>query len=180
MGTGCGKKENAVDAGAPTGSVSEGQELPDAAPMSEREAAQWEAAKEGEDAELMRLVDLVGCEGLEQRAGTKELRATALAAMAYCPEFTELPWLARVGMEGNDADARAALEAVVEQAARPRRSTDPEDAEELHAGCQTLLALAKDASRPKERRVLAVNALRMVSERGCVKAGEIPTELDAK
>ena len=30
------------------------------------------------------------------------------------------------------------------------------------------------------RRVMAIRALRMLSERGCVKKVEIPTELDAK
>ena len=65
-------------------------------------------------------------------------------------------------------------------AARPRRATDPEDADELHAGCGALLSLARSASRSRERRVLAVHALRMLAERGCVRRADIPTDPDAK
>ncbi len=148
--------------------------------MGAREAAQWEAARGGEAEEWMRLADLVGCEGLEEQAEKKELRATAIAAMRYCADFSGLPWLARVAAGPNDEEARVALDSVVELAARPRRSTDPEDAEELHDGCAALLALARDVAWPKERRVLAIRSLRMLSERGCVKRGEIPRDLDAR
>jgi hypothetical protein len=149
-------------------------------PMDAREKAQWAAAKEGEPEELARLVGLVGCEGLRERAETAELRGTALQAMAYCPDFGELPWLAEVGAKGKDDEAKLALEAAVDLAARPRRSTDPEDAEELHAGCGALLELAKTKEAPRERRVLAVRALRMLAERGCVKRADIPADVDAK
>ena len=99
--------------------------------------------------------------------------------MQFCHDFSELPWLAQVGTTGTDDEARAALDAVVELAARPRRATDPEDADELHVGCGALLDLARGAERPKERRVLAIRALRMLTDRGCVKKADIPTELDA-
>jgi hypothetical protein len=176
---GCGKRAAVAGDAAASGGAQ------DAAPavgeaMSEREAAQWEAARGGDPDERIRLAELVGCDGLEQRADNRELRPIALASMAYCPDFGELPWLAQVAKEGSDGDARTALEAVLDQAARPRRSTDPEDAEEIHAGCQTLVALARDLKAPRERRVLAVSALRMLSERGCVKREEIPAELDAR
>ena len=100
--------------------------------------------------------------------------------MQYCTDFSELPWLVQVGATGKDDEAKAALGSVVELAARPRRPVDPEDAVELHAGCGALLELAKAADRPRERRVLAIRALRMLSDRGCVKRAEIPTDLDAK
>jgi hypothetical protein len=153
------------------------------APMDAREAAQWTAAgaKDVDPEELARLADLVGCEGLRERGvEAAERRMTALRAMQYCRDFSELPWLADVATTGSDEEARAALDAAVELAARPRRATDPEDADELHVGCGTLLALAKGAERPKERRVLAIRALRMLVDRGCVKKADIPTELDAK
>jgi hypothetical protein len=146
-------------------------------PMDARESAQWAQAKEGDPEELMRLADLVGCEGLRERASQPELQMTALRAAAYCVDFTELPWLARVATEGRDDEARAALEAAVDLAARPRHATDPDDAEELHAGCGALLALAR-SNAPKERRALAIRALRMLSERGCAKRSDIPTDLD--
>jgi hypothetical protein len=148
--------------------------------MDAREAAQWAAAKEGEGDELSRLADLVGCEGLRERGEAAELRPTAIRAMQYCRDFSELPWLAQIGATGSDDEARAALEVAVEQAARPRRATDPDDAEELHAGCGALLELAKAGDKPRVRRVLAIRALRMLSERGCVKRSEIPTDLDAR
>lgn len=149
-----------------------------APPMDPREAAQWAAAKDGDADELARLEDLVGCEGLRDRAEDAQLRATALQAMQYCRDFSELPYLAQVAATGKDDDARLALDAIVELAARPRRATDPEDADELHAGCGTLLDLARRKEAQKERRVVAIRALRMLSERGCVKRADIPTELD--
>jgi len=149
--------------------------------MDARELAQWGAAREGEPEELMRLADLVTCTGLHERAVQQpELRPTALAAARYCRDFSELPWLAQVGTEGSDADARAALDAVVDLAARPRRSVDPDDADELHTGCATLLTLARTPDRPRDRRVLAIRALRMLADYGCVKRPDIPTDLDAK
>ncbi len=152
-----------------------------AVPMDARETAQWAAAKEGEPEELMRLADLVTCTGLHERAVQQpELRPTALAAARYCRDFSELPWLAQVGAEGSDADARAALEADDDLAARPRRSVDPDDADELHTGCATLLALARKTDAARDRRVLAIRALRMLADYGCVKRPDIPTDLDPK
>jgi hypothetical protein len=129
----------------------------------------------------MRLADLVGCSGLRDRADVPGLRPTAIAAMRYCTDFSELPFLVRVATDSADGgEALSALDAIVEQAARPRRATDPEDADELHVGCEALLGLARDVARPRERRVLAIRSLRMLSERGCVKRQDIPTDLDAK
>jgi hypothetical protein len=179
---GCGKHAAPGDAGASPGASSgPGSDVrEDAEAMDGREAAQWEAARGGEPEELMRLADLVGCDGLRERAGRVDLRTTAVAAMRYCEDFSELPWLGRLALEGNDADARAALDTIVDQSSRPRRSTDPEDADDLHSGCETLLALARDVARPRDRRVLAIRSLRMLSERGCVKRGDIPGDLDAR
>jgi hypothetical protein len=148
--------------------------------MDAREAAQWAAAEQGDPEELMRLEDQVGCERLHELGLRPDLRVTAIRAMAYCGDFSELPWLVQCATEAGDTEARAALEAVDDLAARPRRATDPEDADELHVGCASLLALARSTSRPKERRVLAVGALRMLADRGCVRRAEIPTDLDVK
>jgi hypothetical protein len=148
--------------------------------MDAREAAQWSAAADQDPEELMRLEDLVGCQGLRDRASQPNLRVTAIHAMKYCPDFTELPWLVDLAAEKNDDEARAALETIDELAARPRRATDPEDADELHAGCGGLLAFARSPSRAKDRRVLAVRALRMLSERGCVRREDIPKDVDVR
>jgi len=184
----CGKGK-ATTAAAPSGSsatsevdaVAAAESDDGAVPMDAREGAQWAAAKEGDPEELMRLADLVTCTGLHERSVQQpDLRPTALAAARYCRDFSELPWLAQVGTEGSDADARAALEAIDDLAARPRRSVDPDDADELHTGCAALLTLARTADRPRDRRVLAIRALRMLTDYGCVKRPDIPTDLDAK
>jgi len=181
----CGKS-TAPSASMPSASTREGgADAPVATPSAEdsgpspmdaREAAAWAVAVAKD---LARLADLVGCQGLRDRADQTELRGTAIRAMEYCGDFSELPWLAQVGTAGNDDEARAALDVVVELSAMPRRATDPEDADELHVGCGALLDLARGVARPKERRVLAIRALRMLSERGCVKLRDIPRELDA-
>jgi hypothetical protein len=187
MWCGCGKGKS-PDAAVPSASSSVPVLVADrtldagdeADPADPREAAQWSAAHEGEPEELMRLADLVGCEGLEEGAARLELRSTALQAMQYCRDFSELPFLAQVGFDGSDDDARSALTSAIALAARPRRSVDPEDADELHTGCTTLLSLARGLERPRERRVLAIRALRMLSEYGCVKRADIPADLDAR
>lgn len=149
-------------------------------PIDSRELAQWMAAKQDDPEELARLARLVGCEGLRERAESPELRLTAARAMRYCSDFSELPWLAQLAAGPSDDEARAALESAVELAARPRRATDPEDADELHTGCAALLDLARGTDRPRERRVLAIRALRMLADRGCVKRTDIPADLDAR
>ncbi len=108
------------------------------------------------------------------------MRLPAVRAMRYCPDFSELPWLAGLASTGPDDVATEALDAIVEQAARRRRAVDPEDADELREGCATLLGLARSTDRPRPRRVVAIRALRMLAERGCVQRADIPTDLDAK
>ena len=78
--------------------------------MDAREAAAWAVAvaKDHDPEDLARLADLVGCQGLRDRADQTELRGTAIRAMEYCGDFSELPWLAQVGTAGNDDEARAA------------------------------------------------------------------------
>lgn len=182
LGVHCGKSAGPKAAAQPEGAATSEAVALDSgeAPMDERERGAWSEAEGGEPSELLRLVDLVGCSGLQDRAATPALRLTAVRAMRYCPDFSELGWLADLASTGADDAAAEALDAIVEQAARPRRAVDPEDADELHAGCATLLALARSAERPRPRRVAAVRALRMLVERGCVQKTEIPTDLDAK
>jgi hypothetical protein len=151
-----------------------------ARPADPRLASLWSAAPDGDPEELMRLADRVGCDGLHEGAARATDRLTALRAAQFCDDFSELPWLAEVATTGSDPDAHAALDAVVALAARPRRPVDPEDADELHAGCASLLALAKAVDRPRDRRVPAVSALRMLVDYGCVKKADIPADVDAR
>jgi hypothetical protein len=181
----CGKSPTAA---TPSVSASASAAASDAAPgddagavaIDPEEADAWARAREGDEDDRVRLADLVGCGGLEEGAARSDLRMTAIQAMAYCHDFSELPWLAGVAAGDDEAQARAALESIVDLAAQPRRATDPEDADELHTGCGALLGLARSMDRPKERRVPAIRALRMLVDRGCVKSGDIPTDLDAR
>jgi hypothetical protein len=147
--------------------------------MDPLEADEWARANAGDEDALLRLVDHLGCDGVRERAREASLRTAALRAMSRCPDFSELPWLADVATNGSEADATEALGAIVDQAARRRRATDPEDAEELSEGCAKLLALARATGSPRARRVNAISALRMLADRGCVKRSDIPTDLDA-
>ena len=147
--------------------------------MDPQEAQAWDRAKDGDDDDRMRLADRVGCTGLRERASETARRPTAIRAMAYCGDFSELPWLTSIAASGDETEALEALDAMVDQAARPRRATDPEDAAELSAGCRALLALSRDEGQSRARRVIAIRALRMLAPRGCVKREEIPTEFDA-
>jgi hypothetical protein len=149
--------------------------------MDEQEARAWARASEGDEDELGRLADLAGCEGL-RRGGIDhpKLRVTALLAMANCRDFSELPFLADVAAGPSEPEALAALASITSQAARRRRATDPDDARELDDGCRALLALARSGQMSRQRRVGAVDALRMLADRGCVRRDEIPVDLDTK
>ena len=176
----CGKAtSNASAASAARDAALDGPDADGGEPMDAREAEAWTRAKAGDEDELIRLATLVGCTGLRERASEPALRRTAIQAMAHCTDFAELPWLVDVGATARDDEALDALDAVVDEAARARRPTDPEDADELHAGCGALLALARAPSAPRPRRVRAVRALRMLVDRGCVKAADIPHDVDA-
>ena len=149
-------------------------------PLDPLEADAWSRAAAGREEDRMRLADLVGCVGLRERGELPARRLTAIRAMSYCSDFSELPWLVSIAASGGDQEAGQALETIVDQAARPRRATDPEDALELGAGCSALVDLSRDKGQARPRRVIAVRALRMLAERGCVKTEEIPSDLVAK
>jgi hypothetical protein len=163
---------SAISAGDPV------EEAP--TPMEPMEAEAWARAQNGAEEDRMRLASLVGCASLRERGELAAQRSTAIRAMSYCDDFSELPWLASIAAAGRDDEAAQALDSIVDQAARPRRPTDPEDGQELWAGCQALLELSRSSRQPRPRRVMAVRALRMLSDRGCVKRGDIPSDLDAK
>lgn len=150
---------------------------PDASVVKARDVAMWSAARDGGDAEeLASLAVHEGAAGLVEAAADEKLRPVAIRAMAFARGWAQLPFLVKTAAGDADDDAKAALESIVELAARPRHSVDEEDVDELRAGCTDLLALAKDAKRPKDRRIPALRALRMMP---CPKA-DLPTDLDAK
>jgi hypothetical protein len=136
----------------------------------------WASAKDGDAEDLAALAVHEGAIGLVEAASDPALRPTALRAMGYARGWAQMPYLARASKGDDDEEAKLALEATIELAARVRRAEDVEDAAELKEGCEELSALARDAQRPRTRRVFAVRALRMMP---CPKV-VIPTDLDAK
>jgi len=141
----------------------------------------WTRAKDGDDDELARLAQKEGARGLEERAASPQHRVTALRAMAFTPGFSSFATLGGAAEKGTDDEAKAAVESADAIAARKREQVDPEDDEELAAGCASLLAAAKNTQRARPIRVGAVRALRMLVDRPkCPKSSEIPTDVDAK
>jgi hypothetical protein len=168
----------------------DGARLPDAG-VAEAGAARdpvreelWARAKGGDADDLARLADREGAGGLAERGQSDpSVRLTATRALAFAPEpgaFAGLPFLAEVAGGTDDVQAQAALESALDLAARPRRAIDPEDAAEMKAGCDAMLALADDVKRARARRVGAIRALRMLADRGCVDASAIAPDLDAR
>jgi hypothetical protein len=132
---------------------------------------------EGDADDLARLARYVGEEGLIAGA-TASRRRAALRALAFT-DLTALPFLADAAALPSDADATDALDSILTLLDAPRRATDPEDALELRSGTSALLALAKDKTKSPARRALAVNALRLLADRGLVPAADVPADLDS-
>ncbi len=149
---------------------------PDAGVAAVRDVAMWASARGGQTEDLATLATHEGAAGLVEAAADPELHVTALRAMAYARGWAQLPYLATTATGRDDDEARIALSSAVELGARPRRSEDVEDEAELREGCEKLGALARDVERAKDRRILALRALRMLP---CPKQ-DLPTDLDAR
>ena len=180
LATGCPKNTAPTDAGVAQTMSADAEPPPRSAEVDEL----WARAKDadgGTEDDLARLARREGATGLVERGAHPMWRVIAARALGYTEGFAALPWLAEVGAAPEaEAEAMAALESAVRLAAQVRGQADPEDAEELRAGCDRLLVLAKDPKADKKRKVLAIRALRMLADRGCVKAAEVPAELDAR
>ena len=101
--------------------------------------------------------------------------------MAFAPGFSAFATLGAAAEKGTDEEAKAAVDSADAIAARKRAQVDPEDDDELAAGCASLLVTAKNATRARPIRVGAVRALRMLTRLPkCPKARDIPTDVDAK
>lgn len=141
-----------------------------------RDLRRWESARDGDQEDLAALAVEEGGMGLVEATADADLRLTALRAMPYARGWAHLPFLATVAGGSSDDEAHLALTAIVELASRVRRAEDPEDAVELHEGCEQIGALARDTGKPRGRRVLAIRALRMMP---CAKVA-LPSDLDAR
>lgn len=149
---------------------------PEAGPAAVRDVAMWTSARGGDPEDLASLATHEGAAGLVEAATDPELRKTALRAMGFARGWAQLPYLVRAATEADDDEARLALDSTVELAARKRTAEDVEDAAELREGCEKLGALARDGERPRDRRIVALRALRMMP---CPKQ-ELPSDLDAR
>ena len=190
LALGCPKGAAQTDAGPP--SIAQAMPASAAPPARPPEIdALWVRAKEaaspdaGEDADtladdLARLARREGVAGLIERGAHPTWRNVAAQAMGYTDGFSAMAWLGEVAAGPDDPDATSALESAVMLASQRRHQVDADDEEELHAGCDKLLALAKDVKAPRRRRVLAVRALRMLTDKGCAKPSDIPNDVDAK
>lgn len=177
----CGKGGGAGGANVAAGTssaptISRTSFEPEAGAAAVRDVAMWTSARDGQTEDLASLATHEGAAGLVEAAADPELRKTALRAMGLARGWAQLPYLAHTASEPDDDDARLALDAAVELAARRRTAEDVEDATELREGCDKLGVLARDAERPRERRILALRALRMMP---CPKQ-ELPADLDAR
>jgi hypothetical protein len=169
---------NAAASAGADGGVASPSVLVDAASL--RDPLLWGVAKEGDAEDLASLAAHEGAAGLVEAASEPALRPTAIRAMGFARGWAQLPFLGKAAGGKDDDEARLALDATFELAARPRRAEDPEDAEELREGCESLLALARDTERARARRIGAVRALRMMPCPRSKEGGEVPTDLDAK
>lgn len=140
----------------------------------------WKRAGEGVEEDLMRLGQTEGAAGLAEGATTPETRLLAARAMAHAHGLAGLAWLGERAASDDLEIAREAARSAVALAGRGRDQRDPEDAEEMRAGCKWLLAAARDERRDRQVRVDAVRAVRLLLDRGCAKAEEVPTSLDVK
>jgi hypothetical protein len=187
---GCGRR--APGAGDATSALAAGDaEAPPASKAalaldaaSLRDSRKWENAKDGDQEDLSTLAVHEGAMGLIEAASDRDLRPTAIKAMAFARGWAQLPFLAKAANGKDDEEARLALESTVELAARPRTAEDPEDADELREGCDALLVLARDTTRPRSRRIASVRALRMMP---CPRSGAatdggegLPSDVDTK
>lgn len=137
----------------------------------------WERAREGDDDELARLARQKGVPGL--LAGLEAPgppRAVAIRALGVAPGYGQVAALARVAEVGEEGDSTLALESIRAIAARPRTAEQVEDAAELREGCEILLRVAKSPNAARNRRRLALGALRMFADRGVVSISELPAD----
>lgn len=180
----CGRKGGGAEPNVAPGESSSAHEAhpsrtsapPDAGAAAVRDVAMWTSAREGQVEDLATLAISEGAAGLVEAAAQPELHVTALRAMAYARGWAQLPYLAQTALGTDDDDARIALDSAVLLGARPRRAEDVEDEAELREGCEKLGSLARDVARARDRRVLALRALRMIP---CPKQ-DLPTDLDAR
>ena len=139
----------------------------------------WILAAADDPLDKARLALAVGAaellEGVEDGGETAEI---ALAALPFADDaevaLGRLGELARAGGPGR----RRILDAILGVAGQPGRQREALDREGPRRCGDAVLAVAADASAPREERALAVSAARALAEHGWVDRARIPSELD--
>ena len=177
----CGKSPGRADRTWPPATssapvVSRTSFPPEAGAAAVRDVAMWTSARDGQPEDLASLATHEGAAGLVEAAAEPELRSDGAPRDGLRARLgaAALPRADGVGARRRGGAARARLGGRARRASRT--AEDVEDAAELREGCEKLGALARDAARPRERRVLALRALRMMP---CPKQ-ELPADLDAR
>jgi hypothetical protein len=78
------------------------------------------------------------------------------------------------------AESGPFVQAISGIALRPRKQTEPLDPPGLRACADSLLELANKRDLPRSVRAPAISTLRLLAERGGVRVGAVPTDLDPK
>ncbi len=142
----------------------------------------WQRALAHDAIDLARLADREGAGGL--LLGLEEGGAIGLAALEALPfaDDAEAAYqrLGEIVRQIDPVETGPVVRAISEIALRPRRQTEPLDPPGLRACADALLNLANKKDLAKSVRAPAISALRLLAERGAIRFGAVPTDLDPK
>jgi hypothetical protein len=139
----------------------------------------WIQAASDDPLEKARLAVAVGAAALlDGVADGGETAEIALAALPFADDGEAALGPLADRARGDAAARGRILAAILGIAGQPRRQREAIDPEGARRCAEVLVALAKDASVPREERALAVSAARALAERGFVDRARIPSELD--
>jgi hypothetical protein len=138
----------------------------------------WLEARSADPLEKQRLAVAVGAAELVAALDDGgETADTALAALPYA-EDGEIALARLADLAREDATRRRrVLKAILGVAGHPGGPTEPLDLEGARRCGEAMIAVAKDASIPRDERALALSAARALAERGYVARGKIPGDL---
>jgi hypothetical protein len=142
----------------------------------------WHRAISQDPMDLARLADREGAGGLLE--GLEEggpLGLVALEALPFADDAdAAYQRLGEIVGQIDPGESGPVVHAIAGIAGRGRRQTEPLDPPGLRSCAQALLGLARTRSLANGVRAKAISALRLLSEKGAVEPGAIPTDLDAR
>jgi len=131
---------------------------------------------------LARLADREGAGGLLE--GLEEggpLGLVALDALPFADDAdAAYQRLGEIVRQIDPTEGGPVVRAIAGIAGKGRRQTEPLDPPGLRSCAQALLGVAQKRSLAPGVRAQAISALRLLSEKGGVEPGVIPTDLDAR